>query len=202
MAEVHVRLGRFRGKTTRALAATWAPPGSLRRWSAVTEAALSGTTAGGEAAQRLHALVNFVRRDWTRPANLPCQVLHGDFRLGNACTTDDADTLVLDFGFADARPRVHDIAYSMAFMMLGLGEDMWDISRMSPMIESYNLGAEVSLSVQEMRAIPAHVVAVLLHAIAHDGFTADPLAQLSRRFPFLDLAEWITGHSGEFKIHI
>jgi Ser/Thr protein kinase RdoA (MazF antagonist) len=198
MAVAHERLALYNSKVAPALAATWAPPGSLRRWSAVTEAAFSSTPAGRDAARRLHAIVNYVRRDWTRPTDLPCQVIHGDFRLGNVCSLEDGRTLILDFGFADVRPRSHDLAYTLAFMLLALGEDMWDIDRISTMVESYNSAASVPLGKQEVHSIPAYSVAVLLHALAHYGFTAKPLAQLPHRLPFLQFAEWITRHSGEY----
>lgn len=65
--------------------------------------------------------MNRVRRMWIAPSQLPGQVVHGDFRLGNLARSPAGLPVVFDFGFVDRRPRLHDEAYALAFMVLGLG---------------------------------------------------------------------------------
>ena len=102
----------------RSLAATWAPPGSLARWLQVTVPALSMTEEGSAVADRLGALTRGIRRLWIPPSELPVQIVHGDFRLGNLVRSPMGQPIVFDFGFTDRCPRVHDVAYSVAFMVL------------------------------------------------------------------------------------
>jgi len=181
----------------RNLAATWAPPGSLARWLQVTVPALSETEEGSLAAHRLGTLTNGVRRLWVPLTLLPTQLVHGDFRLGNLVRSPLGQPIVFDFGFADRRPRIHDVAYSMAFMVLALGASNISPSTIADALQHYGQSSGQILSRRERQALPAYAAAVMLHAVAHDGFTADPLAPLKQRIPFLDVAGWFLANAPE-----
>lgn len=177
----------------RSVAATWAPPGSLTRWLNVTIPALSVTADGVRVAHRLRTLMNRIRRMWIAPSQLPGQVAHGDFRLGNLARSPAGLPVVFDFGFADRRPRLHDVAYALAFMVLGLGIKTASAWMVADVIHHYRQGH--GLEPSERQTLAAYAASVMLHAVAHDGFTADPLAALDRRVPFLDVAEWFLDHA-------
>lgn len=188
----------------RSLAATWAPPGSLARWFQVTVPALSITMEGSLVAHRLGRLTNEIRRLWIPPSELPVQIVHGDFRLGNLVRSPSGQPIVFDFGFADRRPRIHDVAYSMAFMTLALEVNDISASIVADVVRHYEQSFGQALEPDERQTLPAYAAAVMLHAVAHDGFTAMPLAPLEHRLPFLDVADWflanateITGRIGE-----
>jgi Ser/Thr protein kinase RdoA (MazF antagonist) len=198
-----VQLGRFHRSVLdadmvlpRSLAATWAPPGSLARWLKVTVPVLSVTSEGSQVAHRLSVLTSRVRRMWIPPASLPAQVVHGDFRLGNLTRSPMGLPVVFDFGFADRRPRVHDLAYSLAFMVLALGTSNVSPLMVADLIHHYSEGRGQELDQKERQALPAYAASVMLHATAHDGFTALPLASLEHRRPFLDVADWLLDTDG------
>lgn len=179
------------------LAATWAPPASLARWLQVTVPALSVTEEGSLAAHRLGMLTRGIRRLWVPSTSLPRQLVHGDFRLGNLVRSPMGQPIVFDFGFADRRPRAHDVAYSMAFMVLALGVNNVSPSTIADVLQHYFQSSGQVLSQRERQAFPAYAAAVMLHAMAHDGFTAEPLAQLGGRLPFLDVADWFLANAPE-----
>lgn len=124
MGVLHRALARLDLPVPRPLVATYAPPGSLRRWLPVTEAAVTGDPEAAEAAEVARLLCDLVRRlrgQWVPASALPSQLIHGDVRLSNVCRTPVGETLYLDFGFLAVRPRIHDLAYALAFMVLTLG---------------------------------------------------------------------------------
>lgn len=104
----------------RPLVATYAPPGSLQRWLPVTEAAVRGDREASDIARLLRDLVRRLGRQWVPAAGLPTQLVHGDVRLSNVRRSPEGATVYLDFGFLAARPRIHDLAYALAFMVWAL----------------------------------------------------------------------------------
>jgi len=193
LSDIHLRLADLDITAPRSLAATWSPPGSLNRWLDVTIPALSKTDEGAMLARRLKPLVNRIRKSWVPPHLLPTQLVHGDFRLGNVVLSPAGRLVVFDFGFMDRRPRLHDLAYSASFMVLALG-----IHNVAPgtVVEAMEAYGDRLLP-DEARALPAYAASVMLHAVAHDGFTADPLGPLERRTPFVDVAAWFLDHGPE-----
>lgn len=191
MGRAHRHLSRIEFQPVGSPAATYAPPGSLARWLSATIPALSISERGTEHGERLRKLANAVRGHWVPARNLPEQIVHGDFRLGNIVRDDSNRTVFLDFGFMNRRPRVHDIGYALAFMILALGRQNVGIELIERLIDAYGASSEISLSPLEIEALPASAASVMLHAAAHDGYTADPLANIGRRQRFLDVAEWI-----------
>jgi Ser/Thr protein kinase RdoA (MazF antagonist) len=120
MGTLHRTLAALDLPVPRPLVATYAPPGSLRRWLQVTESAVQGDPEAAEIARLLRDLVRRLRSQWLPANRLPMQLIHGDAPLSNVCRTPEGKTVYLDFGFLALRPRIHDLAYALAFMVLAL----------------------------------------------------------------------------------
>jgi len=182
----------------RPLVATYAPPGSLRRWLPVTETAVQGDPEAADVARLLRALVQQLRRQWLPATELPMQLVHGDVRLSNVCRTSEGTTVYLDFGFLAWRPRIHDLAYSLAFMLLALGghraPESFARDSVPRLVKEYEATANSRLTLAERRALAPYTAAVPLYAAALDGFTEDPVGKLRSRLPFLRLSEWLLAH--------
>jgi Ser/Thr protein kinase RdoA (MazF antagonist) len=178
--------------------ATYAPPGSLRRWLPVTESAVSSDPEASNVAGLLHDLVRRLHKLWIPATELPVQLIHGDVRLSNVCRTPKGETLYLDFGFLAHRPRIHELAYAFVFMVLALNGQQspehfaWQC--IPQLIEEYERTAKSCLTAAERKALAPYAAAVPLYAAALDGFTEAPAGKLRTRLPFLRLSEWILAH--------
>ena len=183
--------------------ATYAPPGTLRRWLPVTAAAARSAPDAAEIVRGVREQVRRLERHWVPARDLPVQLTHGDVRLSNvrrvpAGHAPAGATIYLDFGFLAVRPRVHDVAYALAFMVWALdGLDApdrfsWDL--VPQLIAAYETADGIPLSPLERRALAPYTAAVPLHKAALDGFTEDPPARLRTRIPFLRLSEWLLAH--------
>jgi Ser/Thr protein kinase RdoA (MazF antagonist) len=103
---------------------------------------------------------------------------------------DDGQTVIYDFGFANIRPRVHDLAYTAAFMMLSLGIPPHGREIVETMVASYERARGEFLQPHERALLPVDAAAVMVYALAHVGYVADPLSMMHVFLPFLDVAEW------------
>ena len=105
---------------------------------------------------------------------------------------------MLDFGFLAYRPRIHDLAYSLAFMFLALhGQqhpESFEWERVSRCIEEYELAANTRLTTLERKALAPYTAAVPLYAAALAGFGNEPVKLLCERVPFMRLSEWLLTH--------
>jgi Ser/Thr protein kinase RdoA (MazF antagonist) len=177
---------------------TYAPPSSLRWWLPVTETAVRGDPEAADVARCLRALVRQLRRQWLPETELPMQLVHGDVRLSNVCRTAEGRTVYFDFGFLAWRPRIHELAYALAFMLLALGGHRvlysfaWE--RIPRLVEEYEATASVGLTPAERRALAPYTASVLLYAAALDGFTENPVEKLLSRRSFLQLSAWLLAH--------
>jgi Ser/Thr protein kinase RdoA (MazF antagonist) len=166
----------------------------------VTEATVQGDPEAADVARFLCDLVRQLRRQWVPAAELPMQLIHGDARLSNICQTPDGGTVYLDFGFLAWRPRLYELAYALAFMLLSLGGHRdpeghaWETIR--PLVEAYEAAADVRLTQAEQAALAPYTASVPLYAAALDGFTESPAAKLRSRLPFLRLSAWLLAHPG------
>ncbi|GAA5011470.1 phosphotransferase enzyme family protein [Actinopolymorpha pittospori] len=185
----------------RPVVATYAAPRTLRRWLAVTGPAAAHDEVAEEMARLAGELLPSLAARWTPATALPTQVVHGDVRLGNVGLTSAGETVYLDFGFAATRPRIHDLAYSLAWILLrpdntGSAEAFpWQ--RLPELLGEYEDAAETTLSDAERRALPAYVAAVPMYHVAVAGYTADPVAKLHEeagRRSFLRIAKWLLAH--------
>ena len=100
----------------------------------------------------------------------------------------------LDFGFAAVRPRVHDLAYSLPWIVVrpdGAGRaEPFDWTAVAELIGAYEEGARDRLRDTERRALTGYVAAVPLYMAAIAGFTPHPSDMLRGDVAFLDIAEW------------
>lgn len=198
MGTLHHALAALDLTVPRPLVATYAPPGSLRRWLPVLESAVQDDPEASTIARLVHDLVRRLRSRWLPESRLPRHLVHGDVCLRNVCRTPEGKTVYLDFGFLAHRPRIHDLAYSLAFMVRALGGQEapnhfpWDC--VPRLVEAYEAAAHARLTVAERRALVPYTAAVPLYAAALDGFTNDPVGLLRHRLSFLHLSEWLLAH--------
>ena len=195
---LHRQLSALDLTVLRPLVATYAPSSSLRRWLPVTEAAVQGDAEAMEIARFLRELIRRLRWQWVPASHLPQQLVHGDARLSNICQTIDAKTVYFDFGFLARRPRIHDLAYGLAFMVRALhghqALEYFPWQRVLQLITTYEVTAHSPLTMMERRALAPYAAAVPLYAAALDGFSNEPASQLRGRLPFLRLSEWLLAH--------
>jgi Ser/Thr protein kinase RdoA (MazF antagonist) len=164
LGTLHRALAALDVRVPRPLVATYAPPGSLRRWLPVTESAVQGDPEASDTAWLLRDLVSRLGHHWMPAARLPMQVIHGDIRLSNVGRTPEGKTVYLDFGFLAQRPRIHDLAYSLAFMALALGghqaPERFAWQSIPGLVEEYEAAARTRLKEAERRALLPYTAAV------------------------------------------
>jgi len=198
MGALHRALAGLDLQVPRPLVATYAPPSSLRRWLPITEAAVQGDPEAADVARFLHSLVRQLRRQWVSATALPVQFVHGDVRLSNVCRTVEGRTVYFDLGFLARRPRIHDLAYALAFMLLALdghrAPERFAWEHIPRLVETYEATAGVHLTPRERTALAPYAASVPLYAAALDGFTEDPTGKLRARLPFLRLSKWLLAH--------
>jgi Ser/Thr protein kinase RdoA (MazF antagonist) len=174
--------------------ATYATPAFLRQELAWTGPRVAGDAHASAFVDRLAALVD--RLEPLRPPEdeLTQLVVHGDVRLGNVVHGDDGRDVFFDFGFAAVRPRVHDLAYSLSWIVLqptsdGRAETTdWDAVRR--LVTAYEQEAG-PLDPVERDALDPYLAAVPLYLAAIAGRVADPVAHLAEEAPFVDIAAWV-----------
>jgi Ser/Thr protein kinase RdoA (MazF antagonist) len=198
MGTLHARLAALDVPVPRPAFAPYAPPSSVRRWLPITEAAVRGDREASEIARLVGDLACRLRRRWVPATALPVQLVHGDVRLSNVRRTPGGDTVYFDFGFLGRRPRVHDLAYALAYMVWALDalptpeRFPWEV--VPRLIEAYEAAAHAPVTQAERAALPLYTAAVPLYYAALDGFTEDPAGKLRTRVPFLRLSEWLLTH--------
>lgn len=198
MGTLHHELAALTMTVPRPLIATYAPPGTLLRWLPVTTTAVEHNPEAADIARSLRDLIGLLRRQWLPASSLPQQLVHGDVRLSNVCQTSTGQTVYLDFGFLARRPRVHDLAYSLAFMLLALHQQQppedFPWQAIPRLIETYEATTNTRLTNDERKALAPYTAAIPLHSAALSGFALDPPALLRERLPFLRLSAWLLAH--------
>jgi Ser/Thr protein kinase RdoA (MazF antagonist) len=196
--DLHRVLARLDLAVPRPLVATYAPPGTLRRWLKVTEKAVQGDPKAAEIVQHVRALVRQLRGQWLPASELPTQFVHGDIRLGNVCRTADGKTVYLDFGFFARRPRIHELAYALAFMLLALdahrAPEGFDWACVPRLVAEYEASANVCITPLEQGALAPYTASIPLYFAAFAGFTKNPVDGLCSSLPFLQLSKWLLAH--------
>ena len=200
MGVLHRALASLDLPVPRPVVATYGPPSTLLRWLPITESAVRGHREASDIARLLRDLVERLRSLWLSAAELPVQLVHGDVRLGNVRQAPDGAAVYLDFGFLARRPRIHELAYALAWMALGpdgrgTAEGFaWD--RVPRLVQSYEEAAQTTLTEAEQRALAPYIAAVPLYLEAIAGFMPDPVAHIRHesRVRFLHIGEWILAH--------
>ena len=188
----------------RPVVAAYGPPSTLQHWLGATEAAVVGDPQASETARWVRDLVRRLRAQWVSPSELPVQLVHGDIRLGNVRRATHPSTrcaaVYFDFGFLARRPRIHELAYALAWMMLrpdsrGTGDGFaWEV--VPHLVGDYERAAQTSLTPAEWRALAPYTAAVPLYLAAIACFVPDPVGHLRNetRLTFLRIAEWLLEH--------
>jgi len=177
------------------LISTYASPETLLRWFTVAERSFRDDASALASMTRVRSLLTTLRRHWTPARRLPRQMIHGDARLGNFRLRPAGETVIHDFGFAAHRPRIHELAYSLTYMVQALeghrDPGAFDWSLVPVMIEAYECAAGTSLSDTERRALLAYMAAVPLYHAVTAGLVLHPEPALQSALPFVDLSEWL-----------
>jgi aminoglycoside phosphotransferase (APT) family kinase protein len=139
-----------------------------------------------------------LERQWVPAAELPCQIVHGDVRLGNVARTNAGEPVYLDFGFAARRPRIHDLAYSLPWIVVRPDDsgrpEHFDWDGVNQLLAAYEDGAQESVGDLERRAFYPYVASVPLYMAAVAGYTPNPGTTLRGEIPFLRIADWVLSH--------
>jgi Ser/Thr protein kinase RdoA (MazF antagonist) len=184
----------------RPVVATYGPPTTLLRWLPATEAAVVDDAQASAAAGWVRDLVRRLRAQWVSATELPVQLVHGDLRLGNVRRATRGEAAYFDFGFLAYRPRIHELAYALAWIVLrpdsrGTGQGFpWEA--VPRLVAEYERAAETRLTPAEWRALAPYTAAVPLYLASIACFVPDPVAHLRNetRLTFLRIAEWLLEH--------
>ncbi|HEX2850281.1 MAG TPA: phosphotransferase [Acidimicrobiales bacterium] len=164
----------------------------------MTEASVVDDPAAAEITARARVLVRTLARRWTPARQLPTHPVHGDIRLGNVAVAPSDDPVYLDFGFAAVRPRIHELAYSLFWIVLRPDDtgrpEQFDWAAIDELIGAYEQSAHSRLDDRERSALPAYLAAVPLYLAGVAGYTPDPVATLRGEEASLRIAEWVLTH--------
>jgi Ser/Thr protein kinase RdoA (MazF antagonist) len=181
--------------------ATYASPDELRTLIATTAAAVASDEEAAALAADVRSMLDPLERQWTSPERLPRQVIHGDVRLGNVARATGGGVAYFDFGFAARRPRVHDLAYALFWIVLkpddtGRAGD-FDWRGATEFIDAYEDAAGAPLDEQERRSIGPYLAAVPMYLAAIASSTADPCDRIKQETRSLEIARWVLDHPDE-----
>jgi Ser/Thr protein kinase RdoA (MazF antagonist) len=101
-------------------------------------------------------------------ADLPRQLVHGDFWGNNVLYLGDAVVLVADLDFMGERMRIDDLALTLFFANSTIGGERLSQERMRQMralVDAYDGGLSDHLSLAERRALPAAIARQTLWSI-------------------------------------
>lgn len=198
LGRLHRALSRVDLRIPRPCVATYAAPGSLHRWLAITARAVETTPECEPLISQLRTLIRGLDRLWVPASQLPVQYIHGDARLSNIVQTGAEEPVYLDFGFLAQRPRIFDIAYALVFMawalQAGQSPEQVDWALVPDLLDRYEESSGSRLSRLERRALLPMMVSVPLYAAALDGFTEDPAGKLMGRRSFIAFGAWLLAH--------
>src|SRR5205807_743631 len=139
-------------------------------------------------------MVDVLDRQWVRPESLPEQLVHGDIRLGNLTQTVNGPAY-FDFGFAARRPRIHELAYSLFWIVLkpddsGRAEDFdWD--RVRELFAAYEAATKTRVSAVERRALGPLLATIPMYFAAVASYTPDPSDRIKQEIRSLEIARWV-----------
>lgn len=198
MGVLHRTLTRLHVAVPRPLVATYASPSTLRRWLQVNSIAVQDDSEAVITAELLNNLLRRLRSQWISTSELPTQLVHGDIRLSNVCQTLDGQRVYFDFGFAAHRPRIYDIAYALAFMVLTQGghqaPNHYRWQDVGQLVNEYELAAHTRLTTLERKALAPYIASIPMYHAANVGFSNNPVKQLHEKSVLLRLSEWVLAH--------
>lgn len=139
-------------------------------------------------------------------AELPRQLVHGDFGFGNVLVRGDRVVAIVDFDFMAERPRVFDLAYALYHAItrmrhqdqtgpLRTEEYRWLVGR----VTSYDAATHLPLTGAELNALPLEMAMVGLFQAVEAGHVADdPLRAIGQTLSIdwhLSLIAWMVDHA-------
>ena len=174
--------------------ATFATPTELRAWLATTRIAVSGDEHATAIAGQVGDMLGPLERQWTFVEGLPEQLVHGDVRLGNVARASSG-AAYFDFGFCARRARIHELAYSLFWIVLkpddsGRAED-FEWSGVRELFAAYEESAQTTISRQEWRAVAPLLAAIPMYFAAISSYTPDPCDRIKQEIRSLDIARWV-----------
>jgi Ser/Thr protein kinase RdoA (MazF antagonist) len=200
MGALHRELATLTLAVPRPVVATYGTPASLLRFLPVAEAAVRHDPKASDVVRLLREQVRRLRARWVPSADLPTHLVHGDIRLSNVHLTPNGEAVYFDFGFLARRPRVHDLAYALAWIVLrpdsrGTAES-FDWGTVPELLTAYEDTAGVRLSALERRALAPYLAAVPLYLMSIAGYMADPVGHIRNetRRAFLGIGAWLLAH--------
>jgi Ser/Thr protein kinase RdoA (MazF antagonist) len=180
--------------------ATYATPEELRAVIHQTALAVSDDVHAAAIAARVREMIEALERQWISPENLPQQLVHGDIRLGNVAQTA-TDVAYFDFGFAARRPRIHDLAHSLFWIVLKPDDsgraETFNWARAEELIAAYEAAAQTTILDLERRALAPLLAAIPMYLAAIASHTPDPSHRIKQEIRSLEIARWVLDQDGE-----
>ena len=186
----------------------YALPSKMLEWLAMTESKIRAIHAdeGDDIVSALNVcsrardLLTVIDEWWhEQGANLPQQVVHGDFNTGtNVLILDNQSTAVLDFDFLDIHERVFEIAYSMFF---AVGSLEWgkllserDWTRVARSVELYDSTCKRGFTEQEWESLPIEIARIPIYWVSTAGFNPEPDKKVLEDAEGIEQSYWIMDH--------
>lgn len=186
----------------RPVVSTYGPPSTLRTHLARLRARPLDDATRTQLA-RVTAALTRLRSTWVPAARLPGTVVHGDARPENLSVGSHGEQVVLDLGFAARRPRVHDLAYAMAWIVLkpddsgSVGE--FDRGAARRCVAAYEEAAGSRLSPLEREAFDGYLAGTCLYLTTIAAFLPDPASVVLGRgnLRLVEIAEDVLRRPGQ-----
>ena len=129
-------------------------------------------------------------------ANFPTHFVHGDLVGPNLGQAESGQPLYLDFGCAAVRPRIHDLAVALFYLVVGPDDDglagSFDWSRLPALIGAYESASGEPLTDLEHRALGPYTAAIPLAVAARAAYLPDSTyLRYRERRAGMTIAEWI-----------
>ena len=167
IGRLHHALPSIEQAPPRALVSTCVSARTLRRWLSRNVAAGHPAFRQRGIAEELTEQISMLERTRTEPNRLPRRLIHHDAHPDNMQQTADGTPFYLDLGGVAAGPRIHDIAYALAYALFAhqdrpdppdLATYAWE--QVPNFLAAYESGARSILTVEERAALLGYTAAV------------------------------------------
>lgn len=179
----------------RPIDAQYGTPTTLRRYLLDVR----GDAETMRVAQWALGIVRELRRQWVPARELPSSFVHGDLVGPNLGRSADGRTLYLDFGCAAIRPRIHDLAVALFYLVVGPNDEGlapdFDWSRVPTLLEAYESACGEHLTDLEHHALTPYTAAIPLAVAAPAAYLPDSTyLRYRERQAGMAIAEWLLAH--------
>lgn len=187
IGRLHSALAAATQRPPRPRVTSYVSPRTLHRWLEANRAAGLPRLAEPGVFADLQELLRMLRRQFVPSDRLPTHLIHGDAHPDNIRQTANGEPLFLDFDGVTTAPRIHDIAYALAFLLFWhdgpLEEFRWHA--IPEFLAAYDRAAAFPLVDEERFALPAYVAAIPIYYDICD-WSDQPIRNIGR---------WILEHS-------